>query len=67
MTTKNEIMVKPYSVKELSKIYGVCTKTMKLWLRLIHNKIGVLHGRYYTVKQVEILFKSMGLPFQLEK
>lgn len=66
MITKNEIMVKPYTAKELSKLYGVSQRTLNLWLLPIIGNIGIKYGRYYNVKQIEMLFKSLGLPFQIE-
>lgn len=66
MITKNEIMVKPYTKKELSILYGVSRRKLNLWLRPIIGKIGIKYGSHYNVKQVEMLFKSLGLPFQLE-
>jgi len=66
MKTRNEIMVKPYSIAQLSKLYGVSTGTFRKWVPPIKERVGVLHGRFYTVNQVEIFFKHLGLPFQME-
>lgn len=66
MKGKNEIMVRPYSVAQLSKLYGVSTRTFKRWVPPIKEKVGNLNGRFYTVNQVEIFFKHLGLPFDME-
>jgi hypothetical protein len=66
MKTKNEIMVKPYSTEELSKLYGICVKTFKKWTLPIEEKVGVKNGRFYTVTQTEKIFKHLGLPFQVD-
>lgn len=66
MKTKSEIMVKPYSAEELSKLYGICVKTFKKWTLPIEEKVGVKNGRFYTVNQTEKIFKHLGLPFQVD-
>lgn len=66
MKTKDEIMVKPYSISELSQLYGVSVKTFKKWLHPIKRKVGTKQGRFYTVKQTETLFNHLGLPYPLE-
>lgn len=66
MKRKNEIMVRQYSIAQLSKLYGVSTRTFKRWIPSINEKVGTLNGRFYTVNQVEIFFKHLGLPFETE-
>jgi hypothetical protein len=66
MKTKNEIMVKPYSPAELSKLYGVSKRTLRRWVSPLEKKVGKRIGQFYTVKQVEVLFKHLGLPYCLE-
>ncbi len=66
MKTKNEIMVKPYSIAQLSKLYGVSTRTFKKWMPPIKEKVGIIRGRFYNVNQVEVFFKHLGLPFNME-
>lgn len=66
MKTKDEIMVKPYSISELSQLYGVSVKTFKKWLHPIKRKVGTKHGRFYTVKQIQTLFQHFGLPYPIE-
>lgn len=65
MKTKNEIMVKPYSTLELSRLYGVSINTFKKWVLPIKERIGVKHGRFYTVIQTETIFKHLDLPFKM--
>jgi len=59
-TTNTEI--KPYSIKELSGLYGVCPKTIKKWMKPFEKNIGQKQGRYYTVAQVTTIFNKLGLP-----
>ncbi len=63
MNTNNEtITVKPYSVKELSSLYGVSPKTLRTWLRPHKEAIGERISRYYTTLQVGIIFEKLGMP-----
>lgn len=64
--TKNTIEVKPYLTNELAKIYQVSDKTLKKWLKVLEEKLGTRMGRYYTAKQVEIIFNELGIPKTLE-
>jgi transposase-like protein len=59
-------MVKPYTVSELCKIYGVSARTFKKWLKPFQKNIGKRNGRYYSVLQVEIIISMLGLPHWLE-
>jgi transposase-like protein len=58
--------VKPYSLTELSKIYGVCDRTLAKWLKPFSDEIGEKHGRYYTVLQVEIIIQKIGVPYNFK-
>ena len=66
METKNKIEVKPYNIKELATIYGVGYKTMKSWLKPFENEIGQKRGRALTVKQVEVIFNGLGVPYSVD-
>jgi hypothetical protein len=59
-TTSN--LVAPYSVKELSAIYGVSKTVIRLWLRPLKEEIGPRLGHYYNVAQVTIIFEHLGKP-----
>lgn len=65
MRPEKGIMVQPYMQKDLSKIYGIGESTMKEWIKKIKPKVGQRYGRYYTVKQVEIIFKEFGVPYKI--
>ena len=62
----DDYVTKPYSKAELSKLYGVSVKTLTTWIKPFLGEIGVKRGRFYTVKQIEILFKSIGVPYPEE-
>lgn len=61
MKTKT-VPLKPYSLAELSRIYGVCVRTMKKWLAPFDEEVGKKRGRYYTISQVKMIFEKLGLP-----
>jgi hypothetical protein len=58
--------IKPYSTKDLAKIYGVCDKTFKKWAKPFETMIGTKNGRYYTVAQVKIIFEKLGVPCKMK-
>jgi hypothetical protein len=43
-------------------MYAVSKKTMTRWLKPHLIKIGQREGRYYNVKQIQIIFEILGLP-----
>jgi hypothetical protein len=61
-TTKRIVEIRSYSIGELSKLYDQSVKTMNRWLKPHAEAIGQRQGRYYTVKQVTIIFDVLGLP-----
>ncbi len=54
--------LRPYSLKELAALYGVKPRTIKIWLEPFSEAIGEKKGRFYTLKQVKIIFKNIGEP-----
>ena len=61
-TTKRIVVIRCYSIGELSKLYDQSVKTMNRWLKTHADTIGQRQGRYYTMKQVEKIFEALGLP-----
>ncbi len=59
------IKLKPYSVKELSAIYEVNEQTFRNWLIPFKEELGERRGNFYTVNQVELIFKKLGVPKML--
>jgi hypothetical protein len=59
---KNTIPLKPYTVLELARLYGISDRTMKKWLRPFETEIGEKLGYFYTIAQVKIIFKKLGTP-----
>jgi hypothetical protein len=54
--------VRPLSLKELSALYAVSTKTIKRWLQPYHLQVGHRNGRFYTTLQVKVIFTCLGWP-----
>ena len=66
-TTNNVVEIKPYSLTELSGLYGVSNRTMKNWITPHNNFVGEKIGRLYTALQVKIIFEKLGLPGKAEE
>ncbi len=54
--------IKPYTNKELSRIYSVCKPTFAKWLIPFQTEIGERQGHFYTVTQVKVIFDKLGVP-----
>jgi len=60
-------VVKPYTPKELCRLYSVTAKTFYKWLAPFHHELGSRIGYYYTIKQVELIFLNLGVPYVIEE
>jgi hypothetical protein len=56
------IKLKPYSPADLAEIYDVDPRTFKRWIAPFEEAIGERQGRYYTIKQVKVIFDKISLP-----
>jgi hypothetical protein len=56
------IILKPYTHQELIALYGVSWRTLQRWLKPHLPVIGEKSGHFYTSKQVEIIFNTIGWP-----
>lgn len=61
-TTSIQVEIRPYSLTELSGLYGVSNRTMKNWIAPHQAFVGDKIGRLYTALQVRIIFEKLGLP-----
>jgi hypothetical protein len=59
--------LKPYSIGELAEKYSVSRRVFNRWLKPFRNRIGERLGRYYTVTQVVIILKALGMPGQVDE
>ena len=60
--TTNLTQLKAYSYKELATLYGISHRTLKNWLEPFTHDIGEKRGRYFTVKQMKVVFQKLGYP-----
>lgn len=60
------IFVKPYSVKELTALYGVSLKTFRKWIEPFKDELGDKHGAFFTIRQVKIIFDKLDVPHYYE-
>lgn len=54
--------IKSYNVTELANLYNETTRTIRNWLKPHKETIGKKNGQRFSPKQVEIIFKLLGLP-----
>lgn len=54
--------LRPCCLKDLAILYDVKPRTIKVWLKPFENVIGLKIGRYYTIKQVELIIEKLGEP-----
>lgn len=64
-TESTQIKLKPYSMTELARIYGVDPRTLKKWLVPFEKEIGIKQGRFYQIPQVKLIFDKLSLPSKL--
>lgn len=62
INTSWEKKIAPYTPKELASLYGVSVKTLRTWLSPHRKNIGERKSKYYTAKQVRIIFEQLGEP-----
>ncbi|MBL7745856.1 MAG: hypothetical protein JNM19_00390 [Chitinophagaceae bacterium] len=66
-TERKTVEIKVYSIGELAALYEVSVRTMNRWLKPHLEKIGKREGRFYSVKQVSIIFDQLGLPKDFDR
>ncbi len=57
-----KIQIKAYSKTELAELYNVSAKTLQTWLNALKKELGPRVGRFYTPKQIKIIFEELGIP-----
>jgi hypothetical protein len=61
-TEAGKFMLKAYSPKEIHALYGISKLVFKTWTKSFESEIGEVKGKYYTVKQVQIIMEHLGVP-----
>jgi len=64
---RKTVEIKAYSLGELAALYEVSVRTMNRWLKPHLETIGKREGRFYTIKQVTIIFDKLGMPGDYER
>ena len=64
---RKTVEVRAYSLGELAILYGISVRTMNRWLKPHMEIVGKRQGRFYTVKQIELIFEQLGLPKDYDK
>lgn len=54
--------IKPYSYRELAALYEISDRCLKGWLVPFMTEIGEKKGRYFTLKQIRLIFEKLGMP-----
>jgi hypothetical protein len=60
--SNNTLYIKPYTTKQLCKLYGISYYTFKRWVKPFEKEIGERRGWFYTVAQVKIIFAKLDYP-----
>lgn len=53
--------LKPYTLKDLARLYDTSSKVMRGWLRTAQLLVDRV-GYYYNINQVDNIFKHLGHP-----
>lgn len=57
-----EVIIKPYTTRELAILYGVNYKTFLNWIKPFKDEIGKKNGRFLTIPQVKVIFEKLDYP-----
>lgn len=57
--------LRPYTIADLSRLYGVSRNTLKAWLKPFAQQIGQRIGNYFTVAQVQVIIDKLGMPSEI--
>lgn len=58
-------VLKPYSKKELRSLIGVSKYILNRWLKIIEPQLGQPIAGLYSVKQVQLIVDTYGIPGQI--
>lgn len=57
--------VRPYRIKDLASIYGVCNRTVRKWMEANNLGIGKKTCKYFSIEQVATIVGALGVPYKL--
>jgi transcriptional antiterminator len=55
-------LLKAYTLKQLSELYGVSAKTIRRWIEPITEQLGMKQGHFYNISQVKCIVTHLGVP-----
>ena len=57
--------IKPYSNKDLARIFECSTKTINRNIKSLRSKLGKRNGHKWDIDQVVMIFEHLGRPYEL--
>lgn len=60
--TQDNFPIRPYTPKELAKLYRCSVRTMTKWIQPFGKEIGPRIGHFYNPRQVKIIAAQLGTP-----
>jgi hypothetical protein len=64
-TTILKIVVKPYTNKDLGKLFNMSSRTLRRNIVGIKETLGERRGHFWNIKQVEIIMAHIGRPYEI--
>jgi hypothetical protein len=63
---EGNLLIKPYRLKDLAEIFGVCNRTMKKWIVNAAPEAQRNRSQFYSIPNVIIIVEALGLPQKIE-
>lgn len=63
---EGNLLIKPYRLKDLAEIYGVCNRTMKKWITNAAPQAQRNRSQFYPIPAVIMIVEALGLPQRVE-
>jgi hypothetical protein len=63
---EGNLLIKPYRLKDLAEIYGVCNRTMKKWITNAAPQVVKNRSQFYSIISVNMIINALGLPQRIE-
>ncbi len=62
---QGNFLIRPYSLKELAAIYGICYQTLRGWIDAKAADYGEKKGKYFSIAQVKGIVTALGFPHKM--
>lgn len=63
---EDNLLIKPYRLKDLAEIYGVCNRTMKNWITNAAPLAKRNRSQFFPIPDVKMIVEALGLPQKIE-